>query len=99
MLGVSFRGVRSGAVRFCADAPFVGVSASYMARLLCDWRIDVALEGEVRLWIRQEEHAEERMAWWCQISVKLAGQRLDTTWPPRLYSARWRLPFVTLGVL
>ena len=35
----------------------------------------------------------------CQTSVRLAGQRLDTIWPPRLYSGRWRSPLFLLGVL
>jgi len=66
----------------------------------------VAREGEVRLCCWGEEHAgkqagkqAEELPQRRQISVKLAGQRLDTTCPPRLYSGRWRSPLFLLGVL
>jgi hypothetical protein len=72
-----------------------------MARLLCDWGM-CRQEGEVRLCCWGEEHAgkqAEELTQGRQISVNLAGQRLDTNDPPRLYSGRWRSPLFLLGVL
>jgi hypothetical protein len=85
------------------DAPGVlwEQTVGYIAGLLCDWGM-CRSGGEVRLSCEAEEHAEEQaeeLPQGCQISVKLAGQRLDTTCPPRLYSGRWRSPLLTLGVL